>query len=77
MTVTQFTGKPVYKIGSYPLTQVKGPGPKQTAVLKHTSSLEKLDSRGTAFSPQKLPNLKSINSSMGQYPGNKPTTSDD
>lgn len=82
MSVTHFTGKPVYTLQQYPSTQVKGPGPKQSAVLKQTSSLEKFNERHN--SPQKLPNLKPVNSSMSQYghpPVNslakQPTTSDD
>ena len=65
MSVTQFSGKPIYQMHQYPKTVVKGPGPKQTTVLKQTASLEKIDNRG--MSPHKLPNLKPINSSMSQY----------
>jgi len=43
MTVAQFSGKPSYMMQKYPQTQVKGPGPKQIAVMKQTNSLEKLD----------------------------------
>ena len=58
------TGKPVYTILQYPQTQVKGPSSKQQAILKQTASLEKFD-RGST--PQKLPNLKPVHSSMSQY----------
>ena len=83
MSMSNFSGKPSYTLQKYPQTQVKDPGPKQIAVLKQTCSLEKLDRHP---SPQKLPNLKPINSSMSQYGpqvvlsqpvANKPTTSDD
>ena len=63
--MTQFSGKPIYQVQQYPKTVVKGAGPKQTTVLKQTSSLEKLENRGV--SPHKLPNLKPVNSSMSQY----------
>lgn len=65
MSVTQFSGKPIYQVQQYPRTVVKGPGPKQATILKQTASVEKLDNRNA--SPHKLPNLKPINSSMSQY----------
>lgn len=69
--MTHFSGKPIYQVQPYPKTVVKGPGPKQTTILKQTSSLEKLDNRN--ISPHKLPNLKPINnSSMSQYGAGQP-----